>query len=137
MEIGVDVEEMIDIKIEDIEDIATFFSIQEQFSLRQCEESKRLTYFYDLWTLKESYIKMIGKGLSIPLHSFAIEKAKSSIHLTSSIQGQVCYFRQYDIDPAYRLSVCAKHEDFPPHIQMVDLKTIEKWCMRWYSEDLV
>lgn len=32
----------------------------------------RLEYFYEIWTLKESYIKAVGMGLSISLNSFNI-----------------------------------------------------------------
>lgn len=34
---------------------------------------QRLDAFYQLWTLKESYIKAIGKGLKIPLRSIEFE----------------------------------------------------------------
>ncbi|WP_257149478.1 4'-phosphopantetheinyl transferase family protein [Bacillus cereus] len=36
-------------------------------------------YFYDLWTLKESYIKAIGTGLSTPFNSFTIKKMKRKV----------------------------------------------------------
>ena len=35
---------------------------------------EKINYFYDLWTLKESYIKTIGKGLYTPLNSFSIKR---------------------------------------------------------------
>ena len=37
----------------------------EQKLLEQCEDPARL--FYRLWTLKESYVKLTGTGISVPL----------------------------------------------------------------------
>ena len=34
---------------------------------------------FDLWTLKESYIKTIGKGLYTPLNSFSIKKESRTL----------------------------------------------------------
>jgi len=47
-----------------------FFSQQEQNDLQQMQEDKRRYRFFEYWTLKESYIKALGKGLSIPLNRF-------------------------------------------------------------------
>ncbi len=44
-----------------------FFSKDEYILLMNQPEEMKLKYFYVLWTLKESYIKMEGKGLSILL----------------------------------------------------------------------
>jgi 4'-phosphopantetheinyl transferase len=67
--VGIDVEviEPIDFKIAE-----RFFSIDEYHSLLNQPNEMQLKYFYMLWTLKESYIKAEGKGLSIPLNSFSI-----------------------------------------------------------------
>ncbi|MDM8569583.1 4'-phosphopantetheinyl transferase superfamily protein, partial [Thiotrichales bacterium HSG1] len=43
-----------------------FFSAQEVVDL----SSKPTHSFFDYWTLKESYIKACGMGLSLPLHKF-------------------------------------------------------------------
>ncbi|MBU3198520.1 4'-phosphopantetheinyl transferase superfamily protein [Clostridium estertheticum] len=44
-----------------------------------------MSCFYDLWTLKESYIKAIGRGLSIPFSSFNIKKNDYSISVRNTI----------------------------------------------------
>ena len=66
--IGADVEQVR--PLEDIEHIATsYFTTQERaFVLRNSEERSRA--FFQCWTRKESYIKALGRGLSIPLNSF-------------------------------------------------------------------
>lgn len=49
------------------------------FAPSECEELRALPAkyhthrFFELWTLKESYIKARGMGLSIPLHKFAFD----------------------------------------------------------------
>ena len=49
-----------------------YFHITEFNALLDCDPSVRLSRFFDLWTLKESYIKAVGKGLHLPLDSFAL-----------------------------------------------------------------
>ena len=69
-DIGVDIEDMRRRKASlGIAD--RFFSEKEAHDLRQLSEERRRERFYDYWTLKESYIKARGKGLSIPLGQFA------------------------------------------------------------------
>jgi 4'-phosphopantetheinyl transferase len=68
-EVGVDVER-ID-RSKGILDLADrYFSPIESEELRALPPSDRVDRFFDLWTLKESYIKACGKGLTIPLHMF-------------------------------------------------------------------
>ncbi len=50
-----------------------FFSQAETDGLERLPERQRTERFMQIWTLKESYIKAIGKGLSAPLDRFAIE----------------------------------------------------------------
>jgi len=68
-EIGVDVENAgrRDASI----DIANrFFSPAEAMALRRTPAARRSLAFFELWTLKESYVKARGAGLSIPLDQF-------------------------------------------------------------------
>jgi len=95
-----------------------FFSDVEYADLMDKHGSERLRYFYDLWTLKESYIKAIGRGLSIPLDSFTIRiNNRREISIKTCNNTVKCnsewFFKQYDFDKNYRLSLCATHNDFP------------------------
>lgn len=48
-----------------------YFSPTEVDALLSLSTEQQLSRFYDLWTLKESYIKACGSGLIIPLRHFA------------------------------------------------------------------
>ncbi len=51
--------------------VQRFFSGIEGKDLLLLPEQERLKRFYQLWTLKESYIKALGLGLALPLDSFS------------------------------------------------------------------
>ncbi len=101
--LGIDIEH---IKPIDLHIAEKFFSVEENKALEYTAKDKKLEYFYDLWTLKESYIKALGKGLSIPLDSFSILKYEDRIVLKSTVDTDTYYFRQYAVDGNYKLSVC-------------------------------
>ncbi len=50
-----------------------YFSRPEVTALRALDESLQRDRFFDLWTLKESYIKARGLGLAVPLQKFSFE----------------------------------------------------------------
>ncbi|HEY8207472.1 MAG TPA: 4'-phosphopantetheinyl transferase superfamily protein [Myxococcaceae bacterium] len=70
-ELGVDVE-WVDRRGQALEVADRFFSPPELEELRSRPAERQLDRFFDYWTLKESYIKALGKGLSLPLESFAL-----------------------------------------------------------------
>lgn len=113
--LGIDVETIrpIDFSIAE-----RFFSKTEYKDLMEKQEEERLEYFYDLWTLKESYIKARGKGLSLPLDSFSIRKNKTGITIIKE-NDDPCYFMQYPVDPGYKFSVCAGNFHFPVQVEIL------------------
>ncbi|KAI8098625.1 uncharacterized protein BX664DRAFT_381313 [Halteromyces radiatus] len=82
--IGVDVVWMNQTTFGSINDFIFSFSdqlmIEEQDLLRQIEnEQDRLLTFYQIWGVKESYIKAIGKGLGLDLNDFCIQQVTSRV----------------------------------------------------------
>ena len=60
-------------------DIASrFFSPFETAALMALPESQRIRRFYELWTLKEAYIKARGIGLSLGLANFSFTPSGTS-----------------------------------------------------------
>jgi 4'-phosphopantetheinyl transferase len=109
--IGIDIEKIQDI---DLSIIDRFFSIKEVMDIYSLPQKEQLPYFYDIWTLKESYIKAWGKGFSIPLDSFSIRVYMGGkVDIDTHNSFKECCFKQFSIDDGYKLSVCSLKNGFP------------------------
>jgi 4'-phosphopantetheinyl transferase len=82
-EVGIDVEDIR--RSNDWELVAHSFSPDEQESLMRIPAGERQARFYELWTLKEAYIKARGMGLSLPLDQFSTRLPEAGpIHIEFS-----------------------------------------------------
>jgi hypothetical protein len=62
--------------VEDLEGLAaSCFSLAERDALAAVSEMARLEAFFDGWTRKEAFLKLLGDGLSRPLDSFDVTLA--------------------------------------------------------------
>lgn len=119
--VGIDIEQ---IKPIDISIAEKFFSKDEVLSLLNKDVIRREEFFYELWTSKESYIKAVGKGLSIPLNSFTINIYRNNITVSSTYEQNTYYFKQYFIENGYKMVVCSKNNYFPGDIEFMDLNKL-------------
>lgn len=116
-EVGIDVER---IKNIDLNIAKRHFSEFEYKSLMK--QRNKIDYFYELWTLKESYIKYIGTGLQLPLNSFSI-KIKNDLAILEPYSKNI-YFKRYQLKGKYKLSVCTKKSRFAENIRYYSIKDI-------------
>ena len=101
-EVGVDVECLSGGR-EAMEVIDGFFSAREVAQLRAIPERVQSDRFFDLWTLKEAYIKARGMGLSIPLDHFSFEFTPAggiTISFTSELDDQPKDWQFWQIQPS-------------------------------------
>ncbi|WP_271714102.1 4'-phosphopantetheinyl transferase family protein [Anaeromicropila herbilytica] len=115
-ELGVDIEAVASAN----EELARrFFSEKEYEDMMSKNKNDRRGYFYDLWTLKESYIKCIGNGLYTSLNSFGFELENDEAILFPV--NKQYHFKRYDSIPGYKVAVCAK-EEIEDKIKNISLK---------------
>ena len=107
-EVGIDIEE-IRSEHEDIAD--KFFTEEEKNFIHMSKGKERAKRFTQIWTLKESYIKYLGTGLSTKLNSFNINAFEG---LVSNQNGEILKelrLQSYLFDTGYYLSVCSIKEE--------------------------
>ena len=95
-EIGCDIQQIKDINLS----IADRFFTAEERKYVKCTEN-----FFRIWTLKESFIKAIGKGLALPLNSFSI-KGLDSDKPYCEYNRELYEFKEFDKMTGYCIAVC-------------------------------
>ncbi|WP_196161772.1 4'-phosphopantetheinyl transferase superfamily protein [Reinekea sp. G2M2-21] len=93
------------------------FTPQECAYIESFSSGNRACAFFDLWTLKESFLKATGEGLSVSLGSFEFGVKDGCYTLINShlknITTQNYFFRSLSIPPNYRVAICvAGNKDF-------------------------
>ncbi|MGN0159521.1 MAG: 4'-phosphopantetheinyl transferase family protein [Brotaphodocola sp.] len=101
-EIGCDIEK---IKKENLNLARRFFHPNEWKMLEESADKKEL--FFRYWTLKESVMKVTGKGMKLPLNAFCVYPEEIPIRV--EIEGIIrpYEFREYDL-PGYRAALCVE-----------------------------
>lgn len=108
-EIGIDIEIYKGAKHEVVDLAKRYYTEDEYNWILSFDEAERIKAFYKIWTLKESYVKFVGKGLSISLSSFtfAFDGSNISLKKDNEVFNDV-QFKTYDIEDSYMMSICYK-----------------------------
>ena len=115
-EVGIDVEKIHKINL----NIARrFFAPEEVKHLFELPEKAQFDYFFDLWTLKESYLKALGTGLTKPLSSFTVSQENGNLMLYEEGKVVNVFLKKYTIDNYHKLSACAFDSDFAEQMELL------------------
>jgi 4'-phosphopantetheinyl transferase len=123
--IGVDVEQ---IATADLAMAKQFFAPAEYRFIAGAPDA-RLQHerFFAVWTAKESYIKAVGMGLSLPLDSFTTV-ADGRLITEGVIDGQRWHFASYALSPNYAVALCSASDKLPSHIVHMKLDALLQSC---------
>lgn len=116
--VGVDVEKMRKVP----EGVARrFFSETEnRMILDAGSEAEKSDIFFTLWTLKESFLKAIGKGLTKNLNSFTVVKTSpGNFVLDNDPEAEGYYLHNYPFVDGYKLSACSTCNEFGTEVTIL------------------
>jgi 4'-phosphopantetheinyl transferase len=108
--VGIDVERLE--RSTCIDDLAQrYFTPEETAGLAACTPERRESYFLDLWTLKEAYLKAIGVGLSHPLNAMAFDLADPAqiiFRPPPRVEQRQWQFALFEPTPRHRMAVAVQ-----------------------------
>jgi 4'-phosphopantetheinyl transferase len=78
VDVGIDVERL-DREVDAVALASSYFSLAEQAGLKELAPSARDRRFFELWTLKEAYVKARGTGLSTPVEQTSFDVLPSEV----------------------------------------------------------
>lgn len=120
-EIGIDVER---VRKANLRIAERFFSSSEVHDLMELDESERIQYFITLWTIKESYLKAIGRGLTQHLNSFTVCKNNDSYFLIGDEEAEKYCVELHQLTSGYKMAVCTLQPYSPSEISYISFENI-------------
>ena len=103
-DVGCDVEKIKPVNLKIAERF--FFENEYKVIAKLTTEQERQDMFFRLWTLKESFMKVTGLGMKLPLDSFSINISDEEISVSQNVDENTYYFKEYDLEKDYKYSVC-------------------------------
>ena len=113
--VGIDIEA---VKRIEYKDIAKNFFTEREFNYIVKQKSDiQLNKFYEIWTLKESYMKCTGKGFSILLKSFSVYMDEyEDIRVIDDNQNENYIFKIFDMGFGYKMAVYSLSKEISDNI---------------------
>lgn len=65
--------------------------------------------FCRIWTLKESLLKLDGKGIS-------------GLKCADTTADNECFFKEYELSDGYKYTVCSRFDDLPESMEFIEIK---------------
>jgi len=123
-EVGVDVERVSPSRAD--EEVARqLFAPAEFADFQEEPEAGRAEAFFDYWTLKEAYIKAVGRGVALPLKDFAFTRDPLRISFAPTLEDTPSrwLFRRFRPEPDVAMALAARRG--PGAEPLVNLRQVE------------
>lgn len=106
-----------------------FFAAEELAWIKNAVDSKEKDErMFQIWTMKESFLKVTGFGMSLSLKDFAvIMEENRNIKLRQTVDDKVYHIKEYALplifneQAEYKIAVCSPDPDFAPSPEQIIL----------------
>lgn len=118
-ELGCDIEK---VKDTDFKIAQRFFCRSEYDAIMEnAEYGRRRETFFRLWTLKESFVKATGKGMSLAANAFEIDLSGDRVRVRDDTDMEICNFAEFDLFPGYKSALCVFGDIGDIELKFVDM----------------
>ena len=93
-----------------------FFRSEELEGLETLDRYQQADALNRLWTAKEAFLKMLGKGLTLPLNSFCVHLGEEAV-LDQNYTSEPYSLHEYQLG-LYRVCLCCT--DTKPQLQIIE-----------------
>lgn len=123
-EIGVDIQKIGNARLA----VARRFFHPEEIRRLETMKAESLDdLFFTYWSVKESFLKYTGTGLSCPLSSFLVEiGGEDDIKISPENGNESVYIHACQIDPQYKCFVCSEESEKPTVTHIVEWTDLAK-----------
>jgi 4'-phosphopantetheinyl transferase len=110
-DVGLDVEALCR-PVDDMDGIIRFFAAEESAFMNHYAWGRRRRAFFEIWTMKEAFVKATGLGLSLPLDQFVVSLEPYRLLSAPSEWGppDAWQFRVLQPSPAHQMAIVARAE---------------------------
>lgn len=84
-----------------------YFFEREITAIERAEDKN--AEFCRIWTLKESLLKLDGKGIS-------------GLKCADTAADNECFFKEYELSDGYKYTVCGRFDDLPESMEFIEIK---------------
>ncbi|MCL6443040.1 MAG: 4'-phosphopantetheinyl transferase superfamily protein [Alicyclobacillus sp.] len=122
--VGIDVEQILPLEFSTL---VHSMSEDERNKLHELPPEEFITFFYKLWTLKESFVKAVGTGFAFSPSriTFDMHIWGREIRLKRKPDAMVSdwHFQLYTPCERYIIALCTDNQHLPSKIQVIDINS--------------
>lgn len=132
--VGIDIEAMKPIEMDFTRNV---FTMNERKMLEKLDNENKLRYFYKVWTVKESFIKADGRGMSLPLNSIDtlfLHDGVIKVLVNGLLSGSG--FKSSFIDDHHLMTVCCHKCDADYRFHVIGVNDIISYAIENKKEGM-